>query len=199
MIGDIVRGLREKRSWTQAHLAEAADLSLRTVQRLEAENGCAPETLLALAAAFEIDVAVLTEGRAPPRAPWPGPTPRRAALWGLALALPCLLFVAVNLLKYGAGLAFPYDALAGAGRNLGLVTAFDLAAPFLLLGGPLAAMLVTLRALVRPRLQGRAVTALEYRPSLPSLAVLLAAGGSAAILCAYLVSENLGHMARGAL
>jgi DNA-binding XRE family transcriptional regulator len=199
MIGDIVRALREKRSWTQAHLAEAAGLSLRTVQRLEAEHRGAPETLLALAAALDADVAALTEGRAPTPLPWPGPTPRRAALWGLGLALPCALFVWVNLLKSGLGLALPYDLLADAGQQLGLLAAFDRLSPFLFVGGPLAAILLNLRALVRPRLQGGAVTALEYRLSLPSLAVLLAAGGAAAILCAYLVAENLAHLARAAL
>jgi transcriptional regulator with XRE-family HTH domain len=199
MIGDHIRTLREARSWTQAHLADAAGVSLRTIQRLETVHSCSPETLLALAAALGVDVRTLTGERSVAARPWRGPAPRTAAMWGAALALPCLLFVAVNLLKYGAGWAPPYDLLAASGARLGLVTAFDWAAPFLLLGGPLAAVLISLRALVRPRLQGGAVTALEYRLSAPALAVLLAAGGSAAILCAYLVSENLGHMARGAL
>jgi transcriptional regulator with XRE-family HTH domain len=199
MIGDRIRMLREARSWTQAHLAEAAGLSLRTVQRLEAEHKAAAETLLALAAALDVDVAVLTEGRAPPPRPWRGPAPRAAAAWGAALALPCLLFVAVNLLKYGLGWGFPYDLLAATGERFGLVQAFDRLSPPLLLGGPLAAMLLSLRALVRPRLQGGALVALEYRLSLPALAVLLAAGAGAAILLAYLLSETLGHLARGAL
>jgi transcriptional regulator with XRE-family HTH domain len=199
MIGDDIRTLREARSWTQAHLAGAAGVSLRTIQRLETVHSCSPETLLALAAALGVDVRTLTGERSAPPRPWRGPAPRAAALWGAVLALPCLLFVTVNLLKFGAGWAPPYDLLAASGARLGLVAAFDRAAPLLLLGGPLIAMLISLRALVRPRLQGGAVTALEYRLSLPALAVLLAAGGSAAILAAYLVSENLGHMARGLL
>jgi transcriptional regulator with XRE-family HTH domain len=199
MIGDHIRTLREARAWTQAHLADAAGVSLRTIQRLETVHSCSPETLLALAAALDIDVRTLTEERAAPSRPWRGPAPRAAALWGAALAMPCLLFVAVNLIKYGLGWAPPYDLLAASGARLGLMTAFDWAAPFLLLGGPLIAMLINLRALVRPRLQGGAVTALEYRLSVPALAVLLAAAGAAAILAAYLVSENLGHMARGLL
>jgi transcriptional regulator with XRE-family HTH domain len=198
MIGDRIRSLREARSWTQAHLADAAGVSLRTIQRLETVHSCSPETLLALAATLEVDIRTLTEGRSAPR-PWRGPAPRTAALWGAALALPCLLFVAVNLLKYGLGWGGPYDMLAASAARSGLASAFDWTAPLILLGGPLAAVLLNLRALVRPRLQNGAVTALEYRLSLASLGVILAAGAAAAILSAYLVSENLGHIARGAL
>lgn len=199
MIGDRIRSLREARAWTQAHLAEAAGVSLRTVQRLESVHSCSPETLLALAAALDVDVRTLAEERAVPARPWPGPTPRRAARWGAVLALPCALFVAVNLLKYGLGMGLPYDALAAVGRAAGLVTAFDYASPMLLLGGPATAILVNLRALVRLRLQGGAVTALEYRTDPAAIAVTLAAGAVAAILSAYLVAENLGHLARGAI
>jgi transcriptional regulator with XRE-family HTH domain len=50
-----VRILREARGWTQQHLADAADLSLRTVQRVEAgEVSASKETLLALSGAFNV-------------------------------------------------------------------------------------------------------------------------------------------------
>lgn len=51
---------RQQRSWSQAQLAEASGLSLRTIQRAEATGRCAPETLLALAAAFDLDVREMT-------------------------------------------------------------------------------------------------------------------------------------------
>lgn len=202
MIGDRIRTLREARAWTQAHLADAAGLSLRTVQRLETLHSCSPETLLALASALEIDVRSLTEERCAAPA-WSGRSARAAAWWGAALAAPCLLFVAVNLLKYGAGIAAPYDLVAGIGGRLGLVAAFDWISPFVLLGGPLAAVLINLRALVRPRLgwdgRGATLTAVDMRLHHASLAVLLTAGAGLAILCAYLVSETIGHIARAAL
>lgn len=201
MIGDRIKALREARAWTQAHLADAAGVSLRTIQRLETIHSCSPETLLALAAALDIDVRSLTEERMGAEArPWSDASGRAAARWGALLALPCFLFVAANLLKYGAGLAAPYDALASAGVRLGLVTAFDRAAPFLLLGGPLAAVLLNLTVLVRPRIRwngrGGALTAVDFRLHAASLSVVLAAGASAAILSAYLVSETIGHMIR---
>src|ERR1044072_4365506 len=103
MIGDRIKTLREARAWTQAHLADAAGVSLRTIQRLETVHACSPETLPALAAALQVDVRSLTEERMAPRA-WRGPSARAAAWWGAALAFPAAAFVAVNLLKYGLGL-----------------------------------------------------------------------------------------------
>lgn len=57
--GDKVRALRESKSWSQEHLAAAAGLSVRTVQRVEAEGLGSAETRLALAAALEVPVHVL--------------------------------------------------------------------------------------------------------------------------------------------
>ena len=204
MIGDRIRSLREARAWTQAHLADAAGVSLRTIQRLETIHSCSRETLLGLAAALEIDVRNLTEEFMTAERPaWTGPSSRAAARWGALLALPAILFVAVNLLKYGAGIAAPYDLLAGAGARLGLVTAFDWVAPILLLLAPLIAVLLSLAAMVRPRISwdGRcgAVTALDVRVDAACLATLALAGASCAILCAYLVSETIGHMIRAAV
>ena len=48
-----IRKLREARAWSQEHLADAAGLSLRTIQRVEAEGKASAETRLALAAALE--------------------------------------------------------------------------------------------------------------------------------------------------
>ena len=59
-----VRQLREARAWSQDHLARAAGLSLRTVQRVEAEGAAALERRLALAGALEVSVADLDS--APP-------------------------------------------------------------------------------------------------------------------------------------
>lgn len=52
---------RQARAWSQEQLAELAGLSTRTVQRIE--NGERPglETLSALAAVFEVNVADLTD------------------------------------------------------------------------------------------------------------------------------------------
>ena len=49
-----LRHEREKRGWTQSHLAEVADLSLRTVQRIEANGIASKESAMALASALDI-------------------------------------------------------------------------------------------------------------------------------------------------
>ena len=59
MAKSMIRELRLERAWSQEQLAEAAGVSIRTVQRTE--NGSVPglETLKALAAVFEMDVESL--------------------------------------------------------------------------------------------------------------------------------------------
>ncbi|MCA9602453.1 MAG: helix-turn-helix transcriptional regulator [Polyangiales bacterium] len=51
-----IRGHRENRSWTQAQLASAAGLQIRTVQRAEAGMGISSETLQAIAGALDVEL-----------------------------------------------------------------------------------------------------------------------------------------------
>lgn len=57
----VLRRLREERSWTQEHLAAVSGVSLRTVQRIEREGNASAESRLSLAAALGVDVGVLSE------------------------------------------------------------------------------------------------------------------------------------------
>lgn len=54
-----IRDVRIDHGWTQEQLAENADLSTRTVQRAEKDKTQDPETLAAIAAAFNVTVADL--------------------------------------------------------------------------------------------------------------------------------------------
>lgn len=58
---EMLRRERELRAWTQSHLAEVADLSMRTVQRIERTGDASMESAGALAAALNIDLAALME------------------------------------------------------------------------------------------------------------------------------------------
>lgn len=49
-----LKTLRQNKGWTQQHLADAAGLSLRTIQRVESEGNAAKETVMAICAALEI-------------------------------------------------------------------------------------------------------------------------------------------------
>lgn len=55
-----IRRWREERHWSQDHLADLAGIGTRTVQRIENGGGASYESVMALAAAFNVDVAALT-------------------------------------------------------------------------------------------------------------------------------------------
>lgn len=64
-----VKRMRNDRAWSQEQLAEIANVSLRTIQRVEAEGSASRETRMAIAAAFGIDVRELAVcDEAPPQA-----------------------------------------------------------------------------------------------------------------------------------
>jgi transcriptional regulator with XRE-family HTH domain len=55
-IASNIRRHRERRSWSQRHLADAANVNERTVQRAEDGTGLSAETLQAIAGAFDVSV-----------------------------------------------------------------------------------------------------------------------------------------------
>lgn len=55
----LIRKYRMDRFWSQEHLAGATGLGLRTVQRVESNGRCSPDSLKALAAVFEVSPDVL--------------------------------------------------------------------------------------------------------------------------------------------
>jgi len=54
-----IRRWREERHWSQEHLAELAGIGLRTVQRVENCEPASRETVMALAAAFNVEAIAL--------------------------------------------------------------------------------------------------------------------------------------------
>ena len=56
-----IRRWREERHWSQEHLAEIAGVGLRTIQRIENGEKASADSMKALAAAFNVDVAALTD------------------------------------------------------------------------------------------------------------------------------------------
>ncbi|MEO1322532.1 MAG: helix-turn-helix domain-containing protein [Pseudomonadota bacterium] len=55
-----IKRWREERRWSQEHLAELAGLGLRTVQRIETGDAASHDSLMALAAAYNVDVSTLS-------------------------------------------------------------------------------------------------------------------------------------------
>lgn len=50
---------RTRRAWTQQHLAEVSGLGIRTVQRIEKTGTASPESIQAIAAAFDLSASEL--------------------------------------------------------------------------------------------------------------------------------------------
>lgn len=86
-----VKNHRLNRGWTQAHLAEALDISPRTVQRMETTGRVSLETLSALCAVLELDRAELRVDTAPTP-----PARRSVPLWWFGA-----MFAAGALLGFG--------------------------------------------------------------------------------------------------
>jgi len=82
----LVRRLRTERGWSQDQLAIASGLSLRTIQRIEAEGVASMATRVSLAATFGIALAQLSE----PTPAAPTAAPRAAHFSRLLLGLGVL-------------------------------------------------------------------------------------------------------------
>jgi transcriptional regulator with XRE-family HTH domain len=80
-----VRNERQRRGWTQQHLADAAGCSLRTVQRIERHGVASNESVSALCAVFELDRADLLDDDPAERA-YAGDTGRVGRLVAAAAA-----------------------------------------------------------------------------------------------------------------
>lgn len=77
LVSETVKNLRTQNGWTQQHLAEICDVSVRTIQRVEKDGVASMETTLALASVFNLpntallmDSAVEGNDRPSIRTPW---------------------------------------------------------------------------------------------------------------------------------
>ncbi len=56
-----LKNLRAENGWSQEQLAEISSISQRTIQRIEKDGNCSPETQMALASAFNISSSELLD------------------------------------------------------------------------------------------------------------------------------------------
>lgn len=89
----LVREHRTRKSWTQQHLADACDVSLRTIQRVETLGVAAPETVLSLCAALEVSQDDILE-------------PYSSDGWFLSGPLVLMVLVALVSMALGAGVTY---------------------------------------------------------------------------------------------
>lgn len=55
-----VKRWRDERCWSQEHFADVSGVSLRTIQRVENGEACSRDTVMAMAAALNLDSSALT-------------------------------------------------------------------------------------------------------------------------------------------
>lgn len=119
-----VKRLRTERAWSQEQLAEIADVSLRTIQRVEADGSASRETRMALAAAFGIDIRDLAEPEAAPsESPSPAlstihATPKQYRVVGMIALLAAILsagaaYFSLKQMPWALTTLAPMTAIAG--------------------------------------------------------------------------------------
>jgi transcriptional regulator with XRE-family HTH domain len=192
MLGDRLKALREQRSWSQAHLAEAAGVNVRTVQRIESGEPCSYETTLALAAALDIDVSQLEPDERAFK-PMARSTTTRITLAALCV-LPLALFVTVNLLR-SSGVTAPYGLLASAGNRVMRFDTFNAVSPIIFLGGATMTVALCLPTLIRFRGKVEAglvrISGVELHARWLPLSLVATALIGAGTLLAYVAVEQL--------
>lgn len=105
---DFIKAERERRAWSQNHLADAAGISLRTIQRVESVGVASKETTLAIASALSTSVEKLMA------VPEPKSNTRRAfrLVWPLATA-SALLFSALFIVQQAVAKQLMLDVKLG--------------------------------------------------------------------------------------
>ena len=90
----VIRRQRQRRAWSQEHLANIAELGLRTIQRIETTGFASFESIRAIAAALSVPVSELTvETKVASRA-----VVRRSRVVKAATAVSAAMVVAISAL-----------------------------------------------------------------------------------------------------
>lgn len=209
-------GLRMEKAWTQEHLAQAAGVATRTVQRAEHRGHCSAETILAIAGALDVDVAQLLApstahddaGHINGRSPTPFghftarlllrqlTAPQRAA-WSFVALLPAAYFATANILYYRLDIPILYLPLRSLLGTEMTGTFFNLISPILFMGGLAWAILVNLDTLLSMRLTpGDAPLSgtFHLRPRLANAAILGIASIYMGLMVLYMIVETAGHI-----
>lgn len=127
---ELIRLEREKRAWSQSHLAGVCGLGLRTIQRIEATGSASFESAAAIAAAFLLTVSELKAMQGETmQLPASEAAMRRpslavaASLVAFGFALGACLTYTLDLTAFWAAQPGPVAAGSGADRDAAYVAA----------------------------------------------------------------------------
>lgn len=73
-----LKNLRETKAWSQAHLADVAGLSLRTIQRIEKLGVASPDSVKAICSSYDIEASELIKSESGHNDAQPG---SRGSFW----------------------------------------------------------------------------------------------------------------------
>ena len=117
-----IRRRREARNWSQEQLANASGLSLRTIQRVETEGTASRETRVCLAAALDVDAALISEAGSEPGQVQIPTTWRTSSvafmLVGATMLISALLSSAPSIIYYIAGFFLLFGLFGYAYKSL---------------------------------------------------------------------------------
>ncbi len=144
----IIRHERRARAWSQEHLAEAAGVNLRTVQRVERGSPCSGETIQSLAGALALDSGVLAAAAPIVRQDhrWFGLSGTKAVWIGAMSCLPGFVFVAVNIAYHELDVGALGPIMVS--QMWDTFTTYSLT-PAIVMGGPVLAFILNAPHLVR--------------------------------------------------
>ncbi len=113
-----VRNERNRRAWTQEHLAEVSGLALRTVQRIERTGSASSESIQALACCFEMSSSDLVVSSKPKEKSGEAKLRLRPALTAAVLATLALISFSVTRFAAADDITLSFHTVVSAQDDL---------------------------------------------------------------------------------
>lgn len=206
-LAEKIKKLRMEKAWSQAQLAEVSSLSIRTIQRVELNGKCSYDTLLAIAAAFDIDVKELTalsnnninsESKFSfhlfgLKLNFGWLRSRTAFITGIFLLLPACYFITASVLKYNFGISFLFNPLEIFYSSPQIIKYFNLISPVIFLFGLTSAIVINILAMFSIKLwreNSVIQSEISFSPKALNLSIAIVSVTSFLMIIIYYFAEN---------
>ena len=178
------------------------------MQRVEVDDKCSYESLLALASAFDIDVKELTslQNKFNTSAKFSVSfynvqisfnwfKARTAIISGLLMAFPALYFILASIFKYSLGIPFLFDPLEILFSSPDILKIFNFISPLVFLLGLMGSFVINLFVMFSIRIWEENSTIksdISFKPVLANLTLVLLSVCAVTIFFLYAFAENTG-------